>query len=431
MPGPGDVTTLTAGALYLALFALVFVESGLLVGFFLPGDTVLFAVGLLAADPARGLSLPLLVAVVLVAAVSGDALGYTLGRRLGRPYLARRDNRVVNPARLARAERFYDRFGPFAVVAARWIPWVRTLTPADGRRRPDAVPPVPGGQRRRGRHLGRRAAGAGPPRRGAAAAARRRPGRGRGVGGAVGRGRAAGPAPLRRRPWRGAPTSLGGVQPPRRRPEALNVLSAESLITTLGTLGVIAVIFAETGLLVGFFLPGDSLLVTAGIFSTAAGAASLGGAQLNITALLIGCPIAAIVGAQTGYVIGAKAGPRLFQRPDSRLFRAEYVSKAEHYFVRFGPAKAVVLARFVPIVRTFLNPVAGILAMPPRTFLFWQVLGGVVWTEGVLLVGYFLGQKVKGIDHYILPGVVLIVIASVIPILLEIRRNRAASRSAD
>lgn len=127
--GLGDLSGLAAPAVYLSLFVLVFVESGLLVGFFLPGDTVLFAAGLLAADPSHHLSVPVLVAVVLVAAVSGDALGYWLGHRYGRPYLSRRDNRVVNPQRLAAAEAFYQRWGPLAVVGARWIPWVRTLTP--------------------------------------------------------------------------------------------------------------------------------------------------------------------------------------------------------------------------------------------------------------------------------------------------------------
>lgn len=125
----GDLSGLAAPAVYLTLFALVFVESGLLVGLLLPGDTVLFAAGLLAGDPRSGLSVPLLVAVVLVAAVSGDAVGYGLGRRYGRPYLSRRDNRFVNPQRLDRAEEFYTRWGAWAVVVARWIPWVRTLTP--------------------------------------------------------------------------------------------------------------------------------------------------------------------------------------------------------------------------------------------------------------------------------------------------------------
>ena len=207
-----------------------------------------------------------------------------------------------------------------------------------------------------------------------------------------------------------------------------SAISPKSLITTFGTIGIIAIIFAETGLLVGFFLPGDSLLVTAGIFSTTAGAAGIGIEPLNLTALLIGCPLAAVLGAQTGYLIGVRAGPALFQRKDSRLFKAEYVEKAEGYFTRFGPAKAVVLARFVPIVRTFLNPVAGILGMDRAKFTLWQVVGGVVWTEGVLLLGYFLGSKVKGIDRFILPGVVLIVIASVVPILVELRRNARSGR---
>ncbi len=124
-----DLETLDALAAYTFLAALVFVESGLLVGFFLPGDTVLFAAGLYSADPASGLSLPLLVVVVLVAAIAGDAVGYAFGRRVGPAALRRREGRVLNARNLARAQAFSDRYGVFAVVAARWIPWVRTFTP--------------------------------------------------------------------------------------------------------------------------------------------------------------------------------------------------------------------------------------------------------------------------------------------------------------
>jgi len=124
-----DLETLGGLAAYAFLAVLVFVESGLLVGFFLPGDTVLFAAGLYSADPASALSLPLLVAVVLVAAIAGDAVGYAFGRRVGPAVLRRRNGRVLNPRNLARAQAFYDRYGVFAVVAARWIPWVRTFTP--------------------------------------------------------------------------------------------------------------------------------------------------------------------------------------------------------------------------------------------------------------------------------------------------------------
>ena len=124
-----DLADLSAVAVYAFLAALVFAESGILLGFFLPGDTVLFAAGLLSGDPDTHLSLPLLIAVVLVAAVAGDAVGYWLGARAGPPLLQSRNGRVLNAANLARAERFYERFGVLAVVVARWIPWVRTFTP--------------------------------------------------------------------------------------------------------------------------------------------------------------------------------------------------------------------------------------------------------------------------------------------------------------
>ena len=124
-----DLADLSAVAVYAFLAALVFAESGILLGFFLPGDTILFAAGLLSADPDRNLSLPVLIAVVLVAAVAGDAVGYWLGARAGPPLLQGRDGRVLNATTLARAERFYAQYGVLAVVVARWIPWVRTLTP--------------------------------------------------------------------------------------------------------------------------------------------------------------------------------------------------------------------------------------------------------------------------------------------------------------
>src|SRR6266536_1406574 len=139
--------------------------------------------------------------------------------------------------------------------------------------------------------------------------------------------------------------------------------------------------FAETGLMVGFFLPGDSLLFVAGV----AASGNIPGIKLSLVALLVGAPICAIIGAQVGHHLGARYGTRLFIRPDSRFFKHEYVEKAEHYFVKFGPAKAVVLARFIPIVRTFLNPVAGVLEMPARRFLVWNVIGGLLWTDGLIL----------------------------------------------
>ncbi|MCT9932307.1 DedA family protein [Planotetraspora sp. A-T 1434] len=202
------------------------------------------------------------------------------------------------------------------------------------------------------------------------------------------------------------------------------------MLGAFATIGVIAIVFAETGLLVGFFLPGDSLLVTAGIFSTAAAAQGFGIAPLSLPTLLVFAPVAAVAGAQLGHFLGARFGRRLFDKPDSRLFKKEHVDKAEHYFEKFGPAKAVVAARFMPIVRTFMNPVAGVLEMDARRFFVWNVVGGVAWVEALLLLGYFLGTRVDGIDRYILPGVFVVVLLSVIPIVREVLKNRRAAMAA-
>ncbi|MEU7893722.1 DedA family protein [Nonomuraea sp. NPDC049152] len=209
----------------------------------------------------------------------------------------------------------------------------------------------------------------------------------------------------------------------------LDLVDPQWWLTMLGafaTIGVLAIIFAETGLLIGFFLPGDSLLVAAGIFSSAAAAKGIGIEPLSFPVLVIGTPLCAVAGAQLGHLIGAKVGRKLFDRPDSRLFKREYVEKAEYYFEKFGPAKAVVIARFVPIVRTFMNPVAGVLEMPARRFFLWNALGGVLWVESMLLIGHFLGNQVDPakIDKYILPGVFLIVLISVIPIIIEVVKSR-------
>jgi len=225
---------------------------------------------------------------------------------------------------------------------------------------------------------------------------------------------------------------------------ALNPFNAAELISTFGVIGVLAIIFAETGLLIGFFFPGDSLLFLAGIAASPFANAIFPGVQLNIWALLIGAPVCAIAGAQLGHLLGARYGAKLFDRPNSRIFKPVYVQKAEYYFNRFGPAKAVILARFIPIVRTFLNPVAGVLEMPARQFFVYNVIGGLLWTEGVLLLGYFAARKITDyipadqIDKYLLPLIVLIVLISAIPIFIEVfrnwrqhRRNTAAEPRSD
>jgi len=202
------------------------------------------------------------------------------------------------------------------------------------------------------------------------------------------------------------------------------------LISSYGTLGLVLIIFAETGLLIGFFLPGDSLLVLAGAYS--ATKAGTGEPHLNLGTVLIGVAIAALVGAQTGYFLGRKGGPVLFDRPRSRVFNPKNVEKAHDVLERYGEGKAIVLARFIPIVRTFMNPVCGAARVSVRTFTIWNVVGGLIWSIGVTMIGFVVGKSIK-IDRYVIPGTILIVLLSVIPIMLEARkhRRRQAERPTD
>ena len=152
------------------------------------------------------------------------------------------------------------------------------------------------------------------------------------------------------------------------------MLDPQHLIETVGLIGIFAIIFAESGLLIGFFLPGDSLLFTAGFLASAPSSVDES-LHLNLPVLIVGCVVAAVAGDQVGYVIGQKAGPKLFSRPDSRFFKQEHVAKAEGFFDKYG-AKTIVLARFVPVVRTFAPVVAGVSKMHYRTFVTFNVIGG-------------------------------------------------------
>jgi membrane-associated protein len=197
--------------------------------------------------------------------------------------------------------------------------------------------------------------------------------------------------------------------------------SARDLIDTFGLLGIFAIVFAESGLLIGFFLPGDSLLFTAGFFASAPHSIP-DALHLPLLPLLIGTLIAAIAGDQVGYLFGSRVGPALFNRPNSRFFKREYVEKAQSYFDRYG-AKTIVLARFVPIVRTFAPIVAGVGTMKYRTFVTYNVIGGAAWALGVTLLGYFLGQ-VDFIESNLEPTILLIVAISILPMAIELWRAR-------
>jgi len=196
----------------------------------------------------------------------------------------------------------------------------------------------------------------------------------------------------------------------------------DKLIEAFGafaTIGIILVVFAESGLFFGFFLPGDSLLVTAGVL-----AAKGGKPHLSLPVIIVGVVLAAIAGDQVGYLFGRKVGPALFRRPNSRFFKQEHVEKTRVFFADHGP-KAVVLARFVPFVRTFTPIVAGVGRMHYPTFMAYNVVGGALWGTGITTLGYVLGEAFD-VDRYLLPIIAVVVLVSLLPVLREALRARRA-----
>ncbi|MEO6205711.1 MAG: VTT domain-containing protein [Mycobacteriales bacterium] len=198
------------------------------------------------------------------------------------------------------------------------------------------------------------------------------------------------------------------------------ILDGQHLVETFGVVGLLLIIFAETGLLLGFFLPGDSLLFAAGFAASGKLADNL---HPHIVLVCVGASIVAILGAQTGFVIGRKTGPALLARQDSRLFKRSYITKAEEVVERYGVGKAIVLARFIPIVRTFLNPLMGSGPLPAKTFLKWNIVGGILWGTGVTLLGYFLGN-VEVIGKNLELFALVVIGISVLPIAIELLRSR-------
>jgi membrane-associated protein len=204
---------------------------------------------------------------------------------------------------------------------------------------------------------------------------------------------------------------------------AVNWLSAKDLIETFGTIGLILIVFVESGLL-PVPLPGDSILVLAGAFCATS---KPGDPHLNLAAVLIGTLIAAILGAQIGFALGQRYGTRLF-KPEARIFKTVYLERAQEFFDRRGP-RAVVIARFVPVVRTIVPMLAGAGHMPRRKFATANVIGAVLWTVGITMLGYVVGKSIS-IDKYILPVVAVIIVLSLIPPFLEYRRHKRSQASA-
>lgn len=189
-----------------------------------------------------------------------------------------------------------------------------------------------------------------------------------------------------------------------------------SLISWGGYIGLISIIFAETGLLIGFFLPGDSLLVTAGLLAATTGVFNIWWLGLLLTA-------ASILGNTSGYAIGKMTGPRLFSRENSLLFNKKHLYRAHEFYERHG-GQTVIIARFMPIVRTFVPVVAGMAGMDYRRYTLYNVLGGIGWIWGVLFIGYFLGRYIPGIDRHIEPVILTVVFLSLLPGIIGWLRAR-------
>jgi len=203
----------------------------------------------------------------------------------------------------------------------------------------------------------------------------------------------------------------------------MNPLDAHDIVTTLGTIGVLAALFIETGLLIGLMLPGDSLLFVAGVAASGT-ARELFGDQLSYTQLLIWAPIAATAGSQCGHWLGQKYGRPFFDKPDSRFFNQERVHQTERWLMKYGLGKALILSHFIPFVRTLLNPLCGIVGIPAKKFFVWNLIGSYIWTIGLISAGFFLGERLQGsVDKYLLPVVAVIIAASLLPIGLEILKS--------
>ena len=181
-----------------------------------------------------------------------------------------------------------------------------------------------------------------------------------------------------------------------------------------GLIAIGGIIFAESGLLIGFFLPGDTLLFPAGFFAATG--------KFPLLGVIIAAWIGAILGNESGYIIGKKTGPRLFRKKDGLVFRQDYVTKAEAFYEKYG-AKTILLARFLPIIRTFAPLVAGVGSMDRKKFAIYNVVGAGLWVTSVILLGYWLGSKIPNIDHYIIPGILVATALTFGPTVIHLARE--------
>jgi membrane-associated protein len=205
----------------------------------------------------------------------------------------------------------------------------------------------------------------------------------------------------------------------------VNLFDANSVVSTLGLIGVLGIIFMETGLLIGLVFPGGEVVFLAGIAASGTGTQILGEAKLSAPLLFTLAPVAAIIGGEVGYWFGKKFGRKFFERPNSRFFNLKMVETTEKWLIRYGPRKALIFGRFVPFARTLINPVCGVVNLERKLFSTWNAIGAIIWTQVAIGIGYLLGDLIEGsVDKYLLPIVGLIIALSLIPMALETLRER-------
>lgn len=205
----------------------------------------------------------------------------------------------------------------------------------------------------------------------------------------------------------------------------MGLLDANSIVSTLGLIGVLGVIFMETGLLIGLVFPGGEVVFLAGIAASGSGAALLGDAKLSAPLLFALAPIAAITGGEVGYWFGKKYGRGFFERRETRFYNKKMVETIEKWLLKYGPRKALVIGRFIPFVRTLINPVCGVANLDRKLFSTWNAIGAIIWTQVAIGIGYLLGDAIEGsVNKYLYPIVGLIVVVSVLPIAFDTYRHR-------
>ena len=218
--------------------------------------------------------------------------------------------------------------------------------------------------------------------------------------------------------------SIWQVKPYTLTPK-MNFIDANSVVSTLGLIGVLGIIFMETGLLIGLFFPGGEVVFLAGIAASGSGAQLLGEAKLSAPLLFTLAPVAAIAGGEVGYWFGKKYGRKFFERPNTRFFNMKMVETTEKWLVKYGPRKALVFGRFIPFARTLINPVCGVVKLERKLFSTWNTIGAIIWTQVAIGIGYLLGDLIEGsINRYLYPIIGVIVLITLLPLLNNIYKER-------